>query len=226
MAPKAFGGKVIAETPTTDPAILIGRNVETTVMDLTGNKSYYYMKLKFRISKVENKTAETEFNGFECIREHLTRSVRKRSDKIENVFYAETKDGWKIQISTLTASLRKTDSAARTGIRNVLKDYFIAEVKKAAMEKFAQGLMEEKYKKESRALINKVYPTKFHEVAKVEMVSRPMKAASEAAPKVTEEEIAAETKTEEKPKIKRNEKGNEEKSPEKSEEKAEEVGKK
>jgi ribosomal protein S3AE len=175
LAPEMFGRKLIAETPSTDPNFIIGRNVFTTLMDLTGNKNGYYMKLRFVVNSVENKNAYTDFNGLECIREYLTRFVRKRSDKIESVFYAETKDGFKLQINTLTIPLRKVDAGTKTQMRKLLVDYFISEAEKSSIEQFVKNVLGEKYRTESRAMLNKIYPTKFHEVAKVEVIKRPGK---------------------------------------------------
>jgi Ribosomal protein S3AE len=63
LAPKAFGEVSLGTTPADDPDKLIGRVVETTLYDLTGDISQVHVKLYFQIASVEEGRAYTRFRG-------------------------------------------------------------------------------------------------------------------------------------------------------------------
>ncbi|MGC9121590.1 MAG: 30S ribosomal protein S3ae, partial [Thermogladius sp.] len=57
VAPQSFGGVVLATTPSDDPMKLIGRTVETTLYDLTGDISQVHVKLYFQVVDVQGDQA-------------------------------------------------------------------------------------------------------------------------------------------------------------------------
>ena len=52
-APRMFNEAEIGETPSADPEFVLGRTVEVTVQDLTGDFSKMHIKLKFKVVSVD-----------------------------------------------------------------------------------------------------------------------------------------------------------------------------
>jgi len=77
LSPPELGSKVLYQTPSTDPASLIGRNINVPVSEVTGERSKYFVRLKFRIADVKGSNAQTIHNGMQCMNEYLSRIVRK-----------------------------------------------------------------------------------------------------------------------------------------------------
>jgi small subunit ribosomal protein S3Ae len=113
LAPEIYGKTVLSETPATDPKALIGRIIEISFAELSGNPSKFYMKLMFRIEKVDGKKALTQFNGYAAARDYLFRVVRKRTQKIRIISNMETKDKWKLQITALAVLNRNTETGVQ-----------------------------------------------------------------------------------------------------------------
>ena len=63
--PEIFGGDEFAETPAAEPEYVIGRTLNTTMMDLTGDYKKMHVKLTFKIDSVKGDHSYTQFNGHE-----------------------------------------------------------------------------------------------------------------------------------------------------------------
>ncbi len=170
MAPKAFGGNLIAETPSLDPKSLIGRNIDVNMADLTGKSSKFYMNMRFRVNKVEDKNAFTMFNGYYCLREHLFRVVRKRSQKVRTINNVETKDNWRLQVTTLIILNRNTDVTVQKKERKLIHDYLEDFAKKSSLEDFVKATINGIIQKHIRKTGSKIYPVRFSEIEKIEVL--------------------------------------------------------
>ncbi|MBL7206860.1 MAG: hypothetical protein ISS36_04640 [Candidatus Aenigmarchaeota archaeon] len=173
LTPKEFGGNVIAETPAIDSNALRGRLIGVNVSDLTGDKKKYHMKLNFKVNKIKDKKAYTEFHGFEVIREFLSRFVRKRSQRIDGTFKLKTKDNWELRIKILTVTLRKVERNIQKQIRKIVEEHIISQGKKTDLNTFVDNVIKGRYQKESRSIANRVYPVRFNEVAKIKVLKKP-----------------------------------------------------
>ena len=175
LAPKMFNEMVLAETPTTDPATLVGRNVEIGVSEILGQPQKYYMKLFFKITDVDSRNAYTRFNGYATTREYLYRVVRKRNQKVESTDTFDTRDGWKLQITSMAILNRNTDSEIQKKVRIVMVNHIKEAARKSGADDIVKRVLEGSLQKEIRKLGSKVYPVRFCEVSKIEVVKAPAK---------------------------------------------------
>ena len=170
LSPKMFNEKKMAETPCTDPKSLIGRVIEVSLGDLTGQPTKHYMKFMFKIIKTENKNATTQFDGYSIIKDFLMRNVRKCSQKVTLISYFDTRDGWRLQITTTSIMNRNTDVNLQKKLRRVILDVLTRDISKSSIDDFVRvliaGNMQRSIKKEG----SKIYPVKFTEIEKVEVI--------------------------------------------------------
>ncbi len=173
LAPKIFGEKVIGETPFTDQKTVINRVVEVSVPELTGDHSKFYMNLKFRIIKTEGNNGYTRFDGYECLKEHVLRNLRRRLQKVEIINYYETKDNWKLQITTVIILNRNTPTTIKKSVRKIVYEFLKENLKKLPLDDFLKititGILQKKVKNE----VNKTYPVRFSEITKIEVIKAP-----------------------------------------------------
>ena len=78
-----FEDKEIGETPAKDPELLIGRGVEVTMRELTGDFSKQYIKLKFEIDNVAGTVANTKFTGHKTTTDYVRSMIRKGTSRID-----------------------------------------------------------------------------------------------------------------------------------------------
>lgn len=175
LTPKMFNESFINETPTTDPKTLVGRNIEVSVSELLKQPQKYFMKVIFRIDKIDEKsrTAYTRFNGLAVNREHIYRMVRKRIQKVETTYYVETKDKWKLQVTTVAILNRNTETEVQSKMRKHLEERVKEEAGNLDLDDFIKlvvnGILQVKIKKSG----SKIYPVRFTEISKIEVKSFP-----------------------------------------------------
>ncbi len=99
IAPSFFGNIELGSIPAQEEKMLIGRVVEATLFDITGDFSHHYLKMFFQINAIEGKNAKTLFKGHEYSRDYLRSLVRRRTTKVDGLFNLATKDGYKLRIS-------------------------------------------------------------------------------------------------------------------------------
>jgi small subunit ribosomal protein S3Ae len=186
VSPAEFGGNILYQTPSTDPESLIGRNVSVPASEVTGDRSKYYMWLKFKISEVNGSNANTIPNGFQCTSEYLSRMVRKKRDKIEITHVVMTKDGWKIRIKPILIMTRNISSSIKTDIRNSLVSYLEESAKNMTMVETIQEIIKGSYQMKMKKQLSKIYPVRFTEVGRIKILEI-AKEVLAAAPALAEE---------------------------------------
>ncbi|MEM7816097.1 MAG: hypothetical protein QXN71_03190 [Candidatus Aenigmatarchaeota archaeon] len=168
-----FGETQLAETPTTDPAMLLGRSVEVSVSELLNQPAKYYMKILFKIIDVDSRNAYTRFNGYLASREYIYRMVRKRSQKVECIDNFDTRDGWKLQITSVAILNRNTESEIQKKMREVVRKHISETLKKSGTDELMKKIIEGSIQKEIRKMGNKIYPVRFFDIAKIEVLKAP-----------------------------------------------------
>jgi len=165
-----FNQKVIAETPTTNPKTLIGRNIEVSLGDLTGRFGRDYYRISFKVDGIEGKNVTTRFNGYSTLKEHIMRMVRKRSQKIEVVSDLQTKDNWKLQTTSVAVLNRNTEAAVQTKIRHFIEDQLKKISEESTLENMVRQIISSNLQREMKKGGCKIYPVRFFEIAKIEVV--------------------------------------------------------
>ncbi len=171
LAPKLFGENFLSETPATDSKYLAGRVIEVPVSTLLGDKTKSHMKLIFKITDVENKKAHTQFAGFFVIREFIARNIRSGLKKLQVVDYAETKDNWKLQITTTSVLNGNCKTTIRNKSRKLISEFFKKQAASVTIDDFIKNVISSNYQRTVRKDCSKLYPVRFAEIDKVEVIA-------------------------------------------------------
>jgi ribosomal protein S3AE len=178
LAPPLFDSTLIAQTPTTDPKNLVGRNIEVNVYNLTNDMKKQHMKIIFSIDKVEGKSALTRINGFECLREHIMRMVRKRNKKVQCIFDAKTKDNWLLKVTFLSILNGSPGTDVQKESRLFVEKTFMDAVQKMGINDLILSVINNQIQMKIKKEGSKIYPVRFCEVEKIRVV----KHSEETAP--------------------------------------------
>ena len=168
-----FGEKVVGETPATNPKTLTGRNIEVSLSDLTDQRGRDFYRVLLAVDRVEGRSAYTRFNGYNALKEHVTRMVRKRSQKIDSIMYLETKDKWRIQVSTVAVLNRNTEVSVRKKVRAHIEKALEEHARKSSMDDFVKSVVSTNLQRSIKKSGTKIYPIRFCEIAKIEVKSIP-----------------------------------------------------
>ncbi|RLI08969.1 30S ribosomal protein S3ae [Candidatus Bathyarchaeota archaeon] len=120
--PPYFGESKVGETPADDPSKVVGRVMETTLAQITGDFSQEYLKLYFQITDVEDHSARTVFKGHEYLRDYLRSLVRRRSTKVDGIFRVTTVDGYRLKVVVVALTQTRIKTSQERAIRRIMRE--------------------------------------------------------------------------------------------------------
>ena len=217
LAPSTFDGVTIADTLADSPDNLINRVTEVSLQDLTNDFRKSHIKLFFKVNKVEETNAYTQFVGHTLTSDYLRRMIRRRRSKIDGVYDASTRDGAVIRVKPFATTDKRIQNSQKRIVREAMKKTIYDQAKNSTLSEFVKNILDGKMGSEIYKNCKKLYPVKRIEINKTEVISHPTRVIEEKKPKKEEPK-----ETEEKKPVKKEKKKEEVKEPAvKEEEKAE-----
>jgi len=140
-APPYFGNTELGAIPADEPEKLIGRTVEATLYDVTGDFSHQYLKIYFQVNGIDGKTARTIFKGHEYSRDYLRSLVRRRTTKVDGLFTITTKDGYGLQVAVSGFTLSRVKTSQEKIIRAIMSRIIRQKAKALTIDQFAQEMV-------------------------------------------------------------------------------------
>ena len=172
IAPPYFGNIEAGETLTDDPQKLIGRVVETTLYDVTGDFSLIHVKMFFKIIDVKGDKAYTEFNGHDLTRDYLRSLVRRGSSRIDGIFDVGTKDGRILRVSSVAFTNNRAKTSQEKFMRKIMRDIILDKAEHLGYGEFVQEAVLGKIASEIYNEAKKVTPIRKCEIRKSKLLSK------------------------------------------------------
>lgn len=173
LAPPVFGEVSIGSTPALEPSSLIGRTIEATLYDITGDYNQVHIKLKFQIIGVDGHTAKTRFKGHELARDYLKVLTRRKSSKIQGIFKVETKDGYILRVSVAAFTSFKAKSSQKRIIRKIMERILTEKAKEMSFDELVQAFMGDSLTGEMFSEAKKIFPIRKIEIFKSKLLYVP-----------------------------------------------------
>jgi len=123
---------------------MVGRVVEATLYDITGDFSQAHLKLYFQISDLKGARADTFFKGHEYSRDYLRSLVRRGSSRVDGIFDVTTKDGYKVRVSIVAFTVIRIRSSQRASLRKLMWTKVREKAEHLNFDQFVQELVLEK----------------------------------------------------------------------------------
>ena len=195
LAPAEFNRANIGETLADDPAKLMGRIMESTLGDITGDWAKQNTKMIFRIDEIGGNNAYTSFIGHEMTKDYMRSLVKRRTSKIGANIVVTTKDGCKLRVKPLIFTVKRARTSQIESIRKIMVDVIVKKSKELSFNDYVTEIVNGKVAAEVYKATKNIYPLRRVEVAKSEVISKPAVQASApvaAAAPVTASAPAAE----------------------------------
>ncbi len=197
MAPTLFDSVPVSETLSEKPSNLIGRVTEVSLQDITNDFRKAHIKLFFKINKIEEGNAFTQFKGHTLTSDYLRRMIRRRKSRVDGVYDIETRDGAQLRVKPFAITDNRIQNSQKKLIRNIMRDTITKEGKAKTLNELLRDTLDEKIGGEIYKNCKKFYPIKRVEIFKTEITQQPVRQIEEKKPpKKTEEEKVAEEKKE------------------------------
>ncbi len=170
-APSMFGKQHIGETPSDDPKKLIGRTIDVSGKELSGDFKKSHLKLHFKINEVNGKEAHTEFMRHEVSRSYMRAQIRRRNTKVEAITDITTKDGKKLRVTAAGLCYRTTTNQQEAALRKAIGDTIKESASNLTLEQFVQELFLSKVASDAFRAAKTVYPLRRVEIVKAKVIS-------------------------------------------------------
>jgi len=171
--PNYFGGTKLADTPAEESEKVIGRVLETTLSQITGDFSQDYLKLYFQTTQVEGDRVDTIFKGHEYLRDYLRSLVRRRSTKVDGIFSITTKDGYKLRITIVALTQRRIKTSQERNIRNIMSEIVKTKAQSLTFEQLVHEMVLGKLASDIYNEARKVAALRHVGVRKSKLISAP-----------------------------------------------------
>ena len=188
IAPEEFDRTELGSTMADDPDKVVGRTVEVTLGDITGDQGENNTKLTFKIRDVGTDAAYTEFIKHELARDYLRSLVRRGASKIDAAITVLTTDEYRIQIQPVAFTTKKADRSQEKAIRRVMIDLVEEAAAERTFSDLLDSVIEGTLSSEIYADAKTIYPLRRVEVKKLTLEARPAEVAAEEAAAVDVDE--------------------------------------
>lgn len=172
-APAYLNRVSVGNTLSGDPALLIGRNVETTVGELTNDMTKNNTKVILRINNVVGETATTDLVGHELTTDYVRSIVKRQTSRIDANVEVKTKDGYTIRVKPTCFTIKRARSSQIKAIREMM----VGIVKKHAYDSDFENFMQEAILGRLSAAIYRqakfIYPLRRVEIRKTQVEAIP-----------------------------------------------------
>ncbi len=173
VAPPFFGNVELGTVPAEEQEQLMGRIVEATLYDITGDFSHQYLKMFFQINRMDGKTAHTLFKGHEYSRDYLRSLVRRRTTKVDGLFNLTTKDGYKLRVSVSALTLSRIRTSQEKIIRSMMAKTISEKASALTIDQFIQEMVLGKIASDIYNEAKQVAPLRHVGIRKSKLVAQP-----------------------------------------------------
>lgn len=180
LAPAEFNRANIGETLADEPEKMIGRIMESTLGDITGDWAKQNTKILFRIEEIGGNSAYTSFIGHEMTRDYIRSLVKRRTTKIDANIVVTTKDGYKLRLKPLVFTVKRAKTSQIESIRKIMVAVIMNRSKELTFNELVSDVVSGKVSAEIYKATKNIYPLRRAEVAKSEIVFKPAVAAVSA----------------------------------------------
>lgn len=172
-SPEYFEEKDIGTTPAGAPELLIGRTVQPTLYDLTGNFDQIHVKLRFKILEVIGQEAKTVFHGHEWSSDYLRGLVRRGTSRIDWIGPILTKDDYLMRISVIVFTTSRAKTSQEHSVRKAIEKVIRTHARKHVFDELVTKVVLGELASEVREAVKKIVPLRECEIRKSKVLKGP-----------------------------------------------------
>ncbi len=185
----------MAVIPSEDPKKLIGRVVETTLYDITGDFSHQSTKLYFLVVSVSGDRCETILKSHEYSTDYLRSLVRRGSTRIDGIFTASVLDKYLTRVYVISFSHGRIQGSQEHAVRQVMGKIVSEKAAKLTYSQMSHEMVLGKMGSDVYNEAKKVCPLRHVGVRKSKLLSMPLALDSEPGATVIPEAIVPPAET-------------------------------
>ena len=160
VAPKIFREAVLGETTVEEPEQMMGKTIEQSLMNLTGDVKKQNVNIKFIVTQVQNNKGVAEIIGYGLVPSFVKRLVRRRGKKIEMSFSCQTADNKWVRVKPLIITKNLAKGTTCSTIRHLIADTLTKYIKRISYDEMINELISYRLQKTLQDRLKKISPVK------------------------------------------------------------------
>ena len=183
-SPAYFGGKMIASVPASSAENMIGRVIEATLYDITGDFSQQHLKLYFQVTSLKGTDADTIFKGHEYTGDYLRSLVRRGNTRIDSIVKLTTKGGYNLRVSVVAFSVLRVRKSQVLSVRKIMRRILHEKAETLFFDQFVQEAVLGKIASDIYNEAKKIIPLRHTGIRKSKLLSYPTEEDADVAAEV------------------------------------------
>lgn len=171
-ANEAFENKIIGEALAVESKELLNKRIEIGLPELYENSQRFFVKVIFKVLKVEDKNIIAYFDGHEIIREYISHIVRRGVTRVDNNIVILTKDGSKIRVKGILLFASRVSYSICKKARKIMNEIIENVAKNNNIDDFAKLIILGDLGKLIKERCEKIYPVSVVDIRKSEVIKR------------------------------------------------------
>ena len=173
LLPPSFDNITVADTLSDAPDKLLNRVTEVSLQDLTNDFRKSHIKLFFKIYKIEESNAFTNYVGHTLTSDYIRRMIRRKRSKIDGVYDVKTRDGAVIRVKPFATTDKRIQNSQRKIVRETMKNTISNQAETSTFAEFIKNIIDGKTGSDIYKNCKKLYPVKRVEIHKTQVLSLP-----------------------------------------------------
>lgn len=170
IAPRMLNNEVVGETIYSDMKKVIGKVVEVNVGFLLNDRRRQHMKLKLIVKEIKGEQANTEVKGYNAVKAHIKRSMRKGRSKVEDSFNIECKDKIKVKIKLFVVTRYKAKRSVLTELSKNIREFCLSYCKKIGYEELIRSVISNNLQRDLKRRLKRTFPIAFSEIKELKKI--------------------------------------------------------
>ena len=171
-APTLFNDQVIAEVPTFEKSLLVGKKITVNLMNLTNDPRNQGMAVSFTISSLAGEVGITEMSGYTVLPATLKRMVRRGKDRLDRTLKLRTKDNALIMLKPLVLTRTNTIGSVKRALRKKMHTYLRNYALQNDLAQIQQDIVQNKMQREMFNELKKLYPVAISKIRDFRLLTK------------------------------------------------------
>ncbi len=181
IAPDYFDNKEIGSTPSYSADLLLGRTVQPTLYEVTGDFNQIHVKLRFKIVEVTGLEAKTVFYGHEWSSDYLRGLVKRGTSRIDWIGPILTKDDYLMRISVIVFTTTRAKTSHEHSVRKEIEQVIVSHAKKHTFDELVKKVVLGELAAEVKERVEHILPVRVCEIRKSKVLKGPEEVKSRRA---------------------------------------------
>lgn len=170
VAPELFNHALLGETMVVEPAEMVGKTINLSLMTLTGDLKKQSINVMFKVVGTHDNKAITEVVGYALSPSSIKRFVRRGRARIDTSFVCKTADDKAVRIKPFIVTAFDCSRSLASAIQKRTIECLVREVTKKEYKHVVRDLVEGRLQSRLYDALKKITPLKIASIRIFEIV--------------------------------------------------------